>query len=182
MNNIVICGLSGSTNFFILFHKWYNLKKKKSLNTEWVFWYTLQLLSEICINIRRTEWDIIINVNQPPHGLVVRGMRSWVWFPAPLWEFFLKGRIPAVTVVWVGWYNLGLRALMALHPPISPLTSSEQRNCVSWGSQTQKSVTLLPRPGGRTTKSTMWWHWTPPKKIIVPFLLTIKDRCNSLVY
>ena len=42
---------------------------------------------------------------------------------------------------------------MALHPPISPLTSG-QRNCASWASQPQKSVTLLPCRGGRTTKST----------------------------
>jgi len=59
-----------------------------------------------------------------------------------------------VTMVWVGWQNLSLRALLALHPPISPLTSSGQRNCASWASQSQKSVTLLPCPGGRTTKST----------------------------
>ena len=42
----------------------------------------------------------------------------------------------------------------ALHPPISPLTSSGQRNCASWASKPQKSVTLLPCPGGRTTKTT----------------------------
>ena len=46
-----------------------------------------------------------------------------------------------------------LRALLALHPPISSLTSSGQRNHASWASQPQKSVTLLPCPGGRTTKS-----------------------------
>jgi hypothetical protein len=33
------------------------------------------------------------------------------------------------------------------------LTSSGQRNCASWSSQPQKSVTLLPCPGGKTTKS-----------------------------
>ena len=33
-------------------------------------------------------------------------------------------------------------------------TPSGQRNCASWASQPQKSVTLLPCPGGRTTKST----------------------------
>ena len=38
--------------------------------------------------------------------------------------------------------------------PISPLTSSGQRNCASWASQPQKSVTLLPCLGGKTTKST----------------------------
>jgi len=29
-------------------------------------------------------------------------MRSWVRFPVLPWEFSLKGRIPAVTMVWVG--------------------------------------------------------------------------------
>ena len=33
-------------------------------------------------------------------------------------------------------------------------TASGQRNCASRASQPQKSVTLLPCPGGRTTKST----------------------------
>ena len=44
---------------------------------------------------------------------------------------------------------------------ITAHTSLGQRNCASWASQPQKSVTLLPCPGGRTTKSTkdMWWHW-----------------------
>jgi len=30
-------------------------------------------------------------------------MRSRVRFPALPWEFSLKGRIPAMTMVWVGW-------------------------------------------------------------------------------
>ena len=37
---------------------------------------------------------------------------------------------------------------------ITTNTSSGQRNCASWESQPQKSVTFLPCPGGRTTKST----------------------------
>ena len=43
---------------------------------------------------------------------------------------------------------------------ITTRTSPGQRKCASWASQPQKSVTLLPCPGGRTTKSTkdMWWH------------------------
>ena len=60
--------------------------------------------------------------------------------------------------------------LKVLTPPgttsssITTHTPSGQRNCASWASQPQKSVTLLPCPGGRTAKSTkdMWWHW--PKK------------------
>ena len=46
-------------------------------------------------------------------------------------------------------------------PSITTHIPSGQRNCASWASQPQKSVTLLPHPGGRATKSTkdMWWHW-----------------------
>ena len=33
-------------------------------------------------------------------------------------------------------------------PYISPLTLSGQRNCASWASQPQKSVTIPPQPGG----------------------------------
>ena len=64
------------------------------------------------------------------------------------------------------YINLGLRALLALHAPISPLASSGQRNCASWSSQTQKSVTLLPCPGGRTTKSTRTCGGIGPQKNI----------------
>ena len=39
-------------------------------------------------------------------------------------------------------------------PSITTHTRSGQRNCSSWASQPQKSATLLPCPGGRTTKST----------------------------
>ena len=52
-----------------------------------------------------------------------------------------------------------------LSPYISPLTPSGQRNCASWASQPQKSVTLPPQPGGGTTKfrRNMWWHQTKKK-------------------
>jgi len=36
---------------------------------------------------------------------------------------------------------------------ISPLTSLEQRSRASCAPQPQKSATLLPQPGGKTTKS-----------------------------
>ena len=54
---------------------------------------------------------------------------------------------------------------------ITTHTSWGQRNCASWASQPQKSVTLLPCPGARTTKSTkdMWWHW---KKNIYYFIVS----------
>jgi hypothetical protein len=45
---------------------------------------------------------------------------------------------------------------------LSHFYTNTPRNCASWASQPQKSVTLLTCPGGRTTKSTkdMWRHWT----------------------
>ena len=48
---------------------------------------------------------------------------------------------------------------ISIHTPLG------QRNCASWASHSQKSVTLLPCPGGRTTKSTkdMCLHWTQKK-------------------
>ena len=58
--------------------------------------------------------------------------------------------------------------LLTLHPPISPLTSSGQRNRASWASQPQKSVTLLPCPGGKTTKSTRTCGGIGGKKNILP--------------
>jgi hypothetical protein len=56
--------------------------------------------------------------------------------------------------------ELRLRPLLVLHIHISPSTSSGQRNCASWASQPQKSVTFRPQPGGETTKSIrdMWRH------------------------
>jgi hypothetical protein len=101
-----------------------------------------------------------------PRGLVVRVSDYWSWGPGFDSRFYhrdfsLKGKIPMVTMVWVVQYNLGLRPLLVLHIHISPSTSSGQRNCASWGSQPQKSVTLRPQPGGETTKSKgdMGWYW-----------------------
>ena len=52
-------------------------------------------------------------------------------------------------------------------PSITTHAPSGQLNRASWASQPQKSVTLLSRPSGRTTKSTKdtWRHWR--KKIFL---------------
>jgi hypothetical protein len=88
-------------------------------------------------------------------------MRSWFRFPALPWEFFLEEEDSH------GDHGLGslvefrLRPLLLLHIHVSPSNSSGQRNCASWASQPQKSITLRPQPGGETTKfiRDMWWHW-----------------------
>jgi hypothetical protein len=59
MLDIVICGLPGSAIFSHIFHKRHKKKKKKSLNTKCVFWFSLQSSSEIFLILRRTERRVI---------------------------------------------------------------------------------------------------------------------------
>jgi hypothetical protein len=66
-----------------------------------------------------------------------------------------------VTMVWVV-RRFRLKTRPGISPPyISPLTPSGQRNCASWASQPQKSVTRSPHPGGKATKfiRTCGRHW-----------------------
>ena len=67
VHHIIICGLSDYTIFFFpstLSHKWYNFRKrkKKLLNTKFVFWFSLQFLSETFFILKRFERDTIKNV------------------------------------------------------------------------------------------------------------------------
>jgi len=63
MRHISICGLSLSTVFFNIY-----LKKRQDfsvetlLNMKYMFWFSLQILSEIFQNLRRIQWDVIIQV------------------------------------------------------------------------------------------------------------------------
>ena len=63
MRRIVVCGLSGSTVFFHIIPQtaWFS-KKKKLLNTKRVFWFSLRVLSETFVTVRRTEQGMIKNV------------------------------------------------------------------------------------------------------------------------
>jgi len=88
-----------------------------------------------------------------------------------------------VTMVWVVSRSRLKAPPGASSPYISPLTPSGQHNCASWASQPQKSVTLLPQPGGETTKvrMNMWWHWRGDKrkggkKTSISLFLTLKAR------
>ena len=102
-----------------------------------------------------------------PTSLVVQGSESLTT------NHEVPGSIPGSTVgIFLGGEDSrgdhGLGRLVEFRfkaPPgstsssIATHTPSGQRNCASWASQPQKSVTLLPCRGGRTTKSTkdMWW-------------------------
>jgi hypothetical protein len=58
MHHIVICGLSGFILFLLIISQTVRLKKKL-LSINCVFWYAVQLLSEIFLILGRTEWDMI---------------------------------------------------------------------------------------------------------------------------
>ena len=57
-----------------------------------------------------------------------------------------------VTVFWVVSRSRLKAPPGSSSPYISPLIPSGQRNCASWASQPQKSVTLPPQPGGGPRK------------------------------
>ena len=97
-----------------------------------------------------------------PRGLVVRVSEVPGSIPGSTVGIFLEGEDSR------GDHGLGRLVEFRFKAPpgttssyITTHTPSGQRNCASRASQPQKSVTLLPCPGGRTTKSTkdMWWHW-----------------------
>jgi hypothetical protein len=58
----IVCGLSGSTIFFRYFLKNDSIFGIKILNIKCVFWFSLQLLSETFLILRRIQWDTGINV------------------------------------------------------------------------------------------------------------------------
>jgi hypothetical protein len=89
-----------------------------------------------------------------------------------------------------GDYGLGcllelrLRPLLVFHIHISPSTSSGQRNCASWTSQPQKSVTLLSQLGGEATESIrdMWWHWPKNRILKSDCFSTHLYQCSVFVF
>ena len=62
LRHIVICGPSGSTLFFPHYLINGKISGEKLLNTKCVFWFSLQILSETFLIVRRTERDMIKNV------------------------------------------------------------------------------------------------------------------------
>ena len=62
MHHIVICGLPGSTVLFPRHLMNETIFEKKLLNTKCVFWFSLQLLSEIFLVLRRNERYMIENI------------------------------------------------------------------------------------------------------------------------
>jgi hypothetical protein len=91
------------------------------------------------------------------------------------WRFFLEGEDSHGDHGVGSLVELRFKAPPGDHIHKSPSTSSGQRNCASWESESQKSVTLRPQPGEETTKSIrdMWWHWG--KKYVWKMILVILE-------
>jgi len=70
MCHIVFCGLPGSTVFFPRYLKKTRFKKK-ILNIKRVFWFSLQLLSETLLILRRCQRDTINKVSSSSRKLLV---------------------------------------------------------------------------------------------------------------
>ena len=63
MHPVVICGLWGSKYFCTLSHKPHDLRGgKKPLNIKFIFWFSLQLLSEIFLILGRIRRGMFINM------------------------------------------------------------------------------------------------------------------------
>ena len=79
MRYIVIGGLPLSTNFFPPFYLINGTifeKKKKSLNTKCVFRFSLQLLSETFLILRRTERNMIKNALHVKYVLFLSAIKE----------------------------------------------------------------------------------------------------------
>jgi hypothetical protein len=61
---IVICGLSGSTIFYRIISQMALFSGKKLLNTKCVFWFSLHLLFENFLILRRIQRDFVVNVHR----------------------------------------------------------------------------------------------------------------------
>jgi len=95
MRHIVICGLPGFYDNFPHYLTNCRIFEKMLLNTKCVSWYSLQLLSETFLILRRIERDMIKNVYRPPCKAPV--ILVWIeWnliFFDRFWKKYLKYQI-----------------------------------------------------------------------------------------
>ena len=65
-------------------------------------------------------------------------------------------------MVWVDQWTLGLRPLLALHPPLSPLTHHRDNVTAPHGHpnlRSRLSFCHAQEGGPRSPQKDMWWHW-----------------------
>jgi hypothetical protein len=69
-HHIAICGLSSSTIFSTLIHKW-NDFRKKLLNIKCEFLFSLKILCETFLILRKIQRDITINVHKSSYKVPI---------------------------------------------------------------------------------------------------------------
>ena len=95
---------SFKVSVILIWISWTGFRKKMLLNTKCVFWFSLQLLSETFLIIRRTQRDIVINVH---------------------WSSFKVS-----VIIWISWTDFRKKILL-------------NTNCVFWFSLQLLSETFL---------------------------------------
>ena len=95
MRHIVICALPALVCFSTLSHKRRDFKKKTLLNTKCVFWFSVQLLSETFLIVRRTVRDMIRNVYRSVCKVAVIVVRLWcnLYFLVGFFEKFSNTKL-----------------------------------------------------------------------------------------
>jgi hypothetical protein len=75
----VISGLSGSTTFFhiISYTARFSRKKKVTEHKMCVFWFSLQLLTETFLILRRIQRDIVTNIHRSSSKVPIILLRFW---------------------------------------------------------------------------------------------------------
>jgi hypothetical protein len=71
MHHIFICDLSGFTIFFHIISQTVRLSEKQLLNMKYLWWFSLQIMSETFVILGIMEPDVIINVHRPSCNLPV---------------------------------------------------------------------------------------------------------------
>jgi hypothetical protein len=100
-HHIVICGLSGSTTFFHIISFNGTMCGKMLMNLTCVFLFSLQLLSETFLIVRRILQDIIINIHMSSRKVLAMPVRfKWTLIFLTDFQKILKYQISGKSTQW----------------------------------------------------------------------------------
>jgi len=125
----VICALSGSTTFF---HKNGIIFWKRLLNIKCVFWFSLQLLSQIFL-ILRTEQDIFINVHR------------------------LSCKVPVILVRFIHFLDRFLKKYSNIKSHVNPSRGLRDVSCAEMNTDMTKQIAAFHN-FANVAKNWTWWN------------------------